>query len=110
METIDPDAISAELLEHDDDAEPARAVPPVVAVMVTNDAGSWLEESLAALGAQDYPALSSLVLDNGSAEDPTDARRALPGAFVRRCNGHGGLRRRRTRRSAGRGRVPALLS
>ena len=37
METIDPDAISAELLEHDDESEPARAVPPVVAVMVTHD-------------------------------------------------------------------------
>jgi GT2 family glycosyltransferase len=92
METIDPDAISAELLEHDDESEPARAVPPVVAVMVTNDAGSWLEESLAALGAQDYPALSSLVLDNGSAQDPTDrVASALPGAFVRRCPASGGF-------------------
>jgi GT2 family glycosyltransferase len=88
METIDPDSISAELLERDDETEPVQSVPPVVAVMVTNDAGPWFEESLAALGAQDYPSLSVLVLDNGSAEDPTDRiATALPGAFVRRCAG-----------------------
>ncbi|MDQ1381111.1 MAG: hypothetical protein QOJ71_1830 [Actinomycetota bacterium] len=86
METIDPDSISAELLERDDETEPAQVVPPVVAVVVTNDAGPWFEESLAALGAQDYPALSVLVLDNGSAVDPTDRiAKALPGAFVRHC-------------------------
>ena len=90
METIDPDSISAELLERDDETEPVQVVPPVVAVMVTNDAGPWFEESLAALGAQDYPSLSVLVLDNGSAEDPTDRiAAALPGAFVRRCAGDG---------------------
>ncbi len=86
METIDPDSISAELLERDDENEPAQVVPPVVVVMVTNDAGPWFEESLAALGAQDYPALSVLVLDNGTGDDPTDRiAGALPGAFVRRC-------------------------
>jgi GT2 family glycosyltransferase len=86
METIDPGSISAELLENDDETEAAQVVPPVVAVMVTNDAGPWFEESLAALGAQDYPALSVLVLDNGSAADPTDRiAKALPGAFVRHC-------------------------
>ncbi len=92
METIDPDSISAELLERDDETEPAQAVPPVVVVMITNDPGPWFEESLTALGAQDYPALSVLVLDNGSADDPTDRiARALPGAFVRRCTGQGGF-------------------
>lgn len=86
METIDPDSINAELLERDDAAEPAQAVPPVVAVMVTRADGPWFEASLAALGAQDYPALSVLVLDNGSAADPTDRiAAALPGAFVRHC-------------------------
>lgn len=65
--------------------------PPVVAVVVTRDPGPWLEETLAALGAQDYPALSVLVLDAGSAEDPT-ARVAevLPDAFVRRLAEDGG--------------------
>jgi GT2 family glycosyltransferase len=56
-----------------------------VAVVVTRDAGPWLEECLAGLAAQDYPALTVLVVDDGSAEDPT-ARIAgvTPGAFVRR--------------------------
>ena len=47
--------------------------------------GPWLEEALASLAAQDYPALSVLVLDNASDADPT-ARiaAALPTAFVRR--------------------------
>jgi GT2 family glycosyltransferase len=86
METIDPDSINAELLERDDDTEPAQVVPPVVAVMVTRADGPWFEESLAALGAQDYPALSVLVLDNGLTGDPTDRiAAALPGAFVRHC-------------------------
>jgi len=92
METIDPDSISEELFERDDDTEPAQVVPPVVAVMVTHDAGQWFEESLAALGAQDYPSLSVLVLDDGSAHDPTDRiAQALPGAFVRRRGGEGGF-------------------
>ena len=107
METIDPDSISAELLERDDETEPVQVVPPVVAVMVTNDPGPWFEESLAALGAQDYPSLSVLVLDNGSAEDPTDRiAAALPGAFVRRLRRDGErVRRRRQRRArVGRGR------
>jgi GT2 family glycosyltransferase len=86
METIDPDSINAELLERDDLTEPAQVVPPVVAVMVTRADGPWFEESLAALGTQDYPALSVLVLDNGSAADPTDRiAAALPGAYIRHC-------------------------
>src|SRR4051794_40441750 len=90
METIDPDSISAELLERDDETEPAQVVPAVVAVVVTNDAGPWFEEGLAALGAQDYPSLSVLVLDNGSTVDPTDRiAGALPGAFVRHCEATG---------------------
>ena len=51
-------------------SEPVVA-PPVVAVVVTKDPGPWLEESLAALGASDYPALTALVLDAGSTVDPT---------------------------------------
>jgi GT2 family glycosyltransferase len=96
METIEPAAISAELLDDGqrDETEPAQVVPPVVAVVVTNDAGPWLEATLAALAAQDYPALSVLVLDNGSAEDPTPRiAAAMPRAFVRRRAGdaHNGL-------------------
>jgi len=75
------------------EAEPAGAsVPPVVAVVVTRNPGPFLEESLVALGAQGYPALTVLVVDAGSAEDPT-ARvgRALPTAFVRRVAGDPGF-------------------
>ena len=58
--------------------------PPVVAVVVTCDSGPWLEEALEALGEQDYPNLSVLVVDAGSAADPTPrVASVLPGAFVR---------------------------
>ncbi len=67
-----------------------QTAPPVVAVVVTSDAGWWLEECLASLAAQDYPELSVLVVDAGSAEDPTARVAAvMPGAYVRR------VRRRR---------------
>lgn len=74
-----------------DPVEPT-AVPPVVAVMVTRDPGPWLEESLAALGESDYPALAVLVIDAGSAEDPTPrVASVLPSAFVRRVEGDVGF-------------------
>ncbi|HXQ43929.1 MAG TPA: glycosyltransferase family 2 protein [Acidimicrobiales bacterium] len=58
--------------------------PPVVAVIVTCDPGPWFAETLRAFAAQEYPELSVLVLDAGSAEDPTAVVAAeLPGAFVR---------------------------
>jgi GT2 family glycosyltransferase len=61
--------------------------PPVVAVVVTADAGDWLEEALSALGAQDYQNLSVLIVDAGSAVDPTPRiAEVLPGAFVRRLD------------------------
>ena len=65
--------------------ESALQAPPVVAVVVTCDAGAWLEEALEAIGAQDYPNLEVLVIDAGSAVDPTPRVAAvLPGAYVRR--------------------------
>ena len=67
------------------EAEAPAVAPPVVAVLVTCDPGPWLEEALAALGAQDYPNLSVLVVDDNSAEDPTSRVAAvLPNAYVRR--------------------------
>ena len=70
----------------------APTAPPVVAVVVTNDAGPWLEDALRALGDQDYPNLSVLVVDAASAEDPT-ARVAtvLPSAYVRRMEANPGF-------------------
>src|SRR5882757_2413075 len=92
MDTIDPDSISTELFERDDETDAVPAAPPVVAVVIAHDSGPWFEEGLEALGAQDYPSLSVVVLDNASAEDPTDRiARALPGAFVRRCAHDGGF-------------------
>jgi GT2 family glycosyltransferase len=68
------------------------AAPPVVAVVVVADAGPWLEEALACLGAQDYPDLSVLVIDAASATDPTPrVASVLPGAFVRRLDHNPGL-------------------
>jgi GT2 family glycosyltransferase len=65
------------------DLEPSA--PPVVAVVITCDAGPWLEETLLAVGAQDYPNFSVLVIDAHSAEDPTPRIAAvLPHAYVRR--------------------------
>ena len=68
------------------DEQPAGSgAPPVVAVLVTHDPGHWLEQALAALGEQDYPNLSVLVLDAASELDPTGRVAAvLPSAFVRR--------------------------
>jgi GT2 family glycosyltransferase len=57
----------------------------VVAIVVTNNAGPWLEATIASLAAQDYPALSVLVLDNASTENPTPRIAAvMPHAYVRR--------------------------
>ncbi|MEO7556047.1 MAG: glycosyltransferase family 2 protein, partial [Acidimicrobiales bacterium] len=68
----------------DERGEPPAA-PSVVAVVVTHDAGPWLEDCLHALAEQHYVALSVLVIDADSAEDPT-ARVAtvLPSAYVRK--------------------------
>src|SRR5581483_10971066 len=64
-----------------------EVVPPVVAVMVTCNPGWWMEDCLESLAQQDYPALSVLVIDADSAEDPTGrVATVLPTAFVRRVH------------------------
>lgn len=76
-----------------------RSVPPVVAVVVTCQPGPWLEETLRAVGGQDYPNLSVLVVD-GDSGGGDDARRAdlaervaavLPDAYLRRRDEPGGF-------------------
>ena len=63
------------------------SAPAVVAVVVTRDPGPWLEETLRALEAQDYPQLAVLVVAAGGAEDPTArVARVFPDAFVRRLD------------------------
>jgi GT2 family glycosyltransferase len=75
-------------LDDDETASPAPALPPVVAVVVT-DGGSGLEATLASLVDQEYPSLSTLVIDRGADEDPTARVAAIyPHAFVRRLAGH----------------------
>ncbi|MGH9074523.1 MAG: glycosyltransferase, partial [Acidimicrobiales bacterium] len=57
--------------------------PPVAAIVVTCDPGPWLEETLQALGAQDYPNLGVVVVDAASVVDPSSRVAAvLPGARV----------------------------
>ncbi len=63
-----------------------------MAVVVTCDPGPWLEEALASLAAQDYPALSVLVLDAASASDPTSrVAGVLPDAYVCRMDANVGF-------------------
>ncbi len=66
----------------------------MVAVLVTCDPGSWFEDGLSSLAHQDYPALSVLVIDAASDEDPS-ARVAsvFPGADVMRLDGRVGFGR-----------------
>jgi GT2 family glycosyltransferase len=70
--------------------DPHPQAPSVVAVVVAFDPGEWLAETLAALGAQDYPNLSVLVLDAGNGHGEDLAGRiapVLPDAYVRRVDG-----------------------
>ena len=81
-----PEADAEPVLEMPEAPEPEEVVaPPVVAVVVTSGEAPLLEATIASLAAQDYPALSVLVIDNATDVDPT-ARiaAALPTAFVRR--------------------------
>ena len=68
--------------------DPHPQAPSVVAVVVVSAPGDPLEAVLAALGEQDYPNLSVLVLDAGAGEDPTPRiAEVLPDAFVRKVGG-----------------------
>ncbi|MDA8102487.1 MAG: glycosyltransferase family 2 protein [Nitrospiraceae bacterium] len=68
--------------------------PLVVAVLVANDPGDWLEEALASLVDSDYPNLSLMVVDNGS-KVPISARvvDAAPRAFLIRNESNLGFAR-----------------
>jgi len=59
--------------------DPQPSAPPVVAVVVTNEAGPWLEEALASLGAQDYPDVSVLVIEAGPPDEKENIH--VPAAF-----------------------------
>jgi GT2 family glycosyltransferase len=77
------------------EAETQQA-PPVVAVVIVHDPGSWFDSTLESFASQDYPNLRMLFLLTGDAETPrTDGaeptagaveaqiKQALPAAFVR---------------------------
>ena len=76
----------------DEQAPAPPPAPAVVAVVVAHDPGSWFEETMAALAAQDYPNLSILVVDAAS-EQPVKPRvgQSAPGAFVRRIEENAGF-------------------
>ncbi len=75
-----------------DELDAIAHAPPVVAVVVTHDAGPWLEECLGSLGAQDYPNLSVLVVDAASTVDPLPRiADALPAAYVRHLDHNPGF-------------------
>ncbi len=72
--------------------DPDLVAPPVVAVVVTHDPGRWFDDVLEGLAAQDYPALSVLVVDVGSTVDPTDrVAGVLPDAYIRRLGANPGF-------------------
>ncbi len=79
-----------------DDAGDERAaeltVPPVVAVVVTHNAGPALEDCLASLRDQRYEDVSVLVIDTASDVDPTPRiASVLPSAYVRKLDENPGF-------------------
>ena len=63
---------------------PEEYVPPVVAVVVTAEADTWLEPCLESLEQQDYPSLDVLVIDAGTSDGVTNrVAGVMPSAFVR---------------------------
>ncbi len=65
------------------DSQPSA--PPLVAVVVADQPGEWFEEALQAVGSQDYPNQSVLVIDGRGVDDPGPRVAAvLPDAFLRR--------------------------
>lgn len=74
-------------------AERPTVAPPVVAVMVVHEPGEWFAETLAGLGAQDYPDLRLVALVTSSTT-PSVAdriREAVPAALVRTVEGNPGF-------------------
>lgn len=74
--------------------EPASSsvAPPVVAVMVIHEPGTWFDDVLVALGRQDYPNLQTLVLVTGDPDGVAEqVANHLPQAVVRAVAGDPGF-------------------
>jgi GT2 family glycosyltransferase len=75
--------------------EPQPSAPPLVAVVVADRPGEWFEEALSAVGSQDYPNQSVLVIGADARTDPAARVAAvLPEAYLRRPtlpDGHAGF-------------------
>ncbi len=92
VDTQAPGTVAPPVEDEPGAGQPGEAPPPVVAVVVTHDPGPWFEESLRSLRDQTYRALSVLVIDAGSAVDPTPRIAAvLPSAYVRRLDANPGF-------------------
>lgn len=71
-----------------------QLAPPVVAVMVVHEPGSWFDDVLDGLAAQDYPNLRTLLLVAGDPGDVAErVRQRLANAFVRTVEGNPGFAR-----------------
>ena len=70
--------------------DPQPSAPPLVAVVVADEPGAWFEEALQAVGSQDYPNQSVLVIDAAGRVDPGPrVAGVLPDAFLRRPDRRG---------------------
>jgi len=88
--SVDEAVTFASLYEAEEADGPA---PAVVAVMVAHNPGPWFEETLVSLGAQDYSALSVLVIDAASTDEVGLRDRVaavLPDAHLRRLSENAG--------------------
>jgi GT2 family glycosyltransferase len=58
---------------------PSEHAPSVLVVLVVRDAAGWLRRCLAALGAQTYPRMGVVAVDNGSSDESADILRQALG-------------------------------
>jgi len=78
-------SVASNEIQDNEVGSPDFAWPTVVAVVVTHNPGDWLEQCLTSVSEQEYPDLTTLVVDVCSDEDITKrVANSMPKAFVRR--------------------------